>query len=137
MEVNVNWREVWNTIIAFEGKGVNPHRKMGLIIQESLDYDAVYADVAIHGDGLTSLQYRAIKGADTQKVVSQNKAPDYILLERSGDRIIMKTANQSYPQTIDGEVILDFPETCYVGLFICSHEEDVLETGYFSSVQFK
>jgi hypothetical protein len=38
--------------IAFEGKRVNAHRKMGIIIRESLDANAQYADVAVHGDGL-------------------------------------------------------------------------------------
>ena len=40
------------------GTGVDPHRKLGLIVRPSLDADAPYADVAVHGDGLVSLQYR-------------------------------------------------------------------------------
>jgi len=36
------------------GDGVDPHRKAGLIIRQSLSEDAVYADAIIHGDGLTS-----------------------------------------------------------------------------------
>lgn len=123
--------------IAFEGEGVNPHRKMGLIIRESLDADAIYADIAVHGDGLTSLQYRTKKGAETDEFVSLNTYPDHILLERIGSKILMKTASGHYPEQIDCEVILDLPEMCYVGLFICSHETDVLETGYFSNTDLK
>jgi hypothetical protein len=35
------------------------HRKAALMIRQSLDPGAAYADVALHGDGLTSLQSRA------------------------------------------------------------------------------
>jgi TolB protein len=44
--------------IAFLGKGVNEHRKAVLMIRQSLDADSPYADAALHGNGLTSLQYR-------------------------------------------------------------------------------
>jgi hypothetical protein len=122
--------------IAFEGKGVDAHRKVGIIIRESLEANAKYADVAVHGDGLTSLQYREAIGQITKEVVGPKDA-DYIVLERIGKKIIMKTATGKYPQDVTGEIELDFPETCYVGLFICSHNPDVLETGYFSDVAFK
>lgn len=123
--------------IAFEGEGVNAHRKMGLIIRESLDADAVYADVAVHGDGLTSLQYRRRKGRETQELVSPNKTPDHLVLERIDSRIRMKTGFGGCPEQSDGELMINLPDTCYVGLFICSHDADVLETGYFSDVVFE
>jgi len=123
--------------IAFEGAGVNAHRKIGLIIRESLTGNAKYADVCVHGDGLTSLQYRETAGDVTKEVVAPHKAPDYIKLERIGKRIIMKTANGKYPDEITGEIELDFPGTVYIGLFICSHDADVLETAVFSNVEYK
>jgi len=43
----------------------NPHRKAILIFRQTLDADAVYADAALHGIGLTALQSRAAKGAET------------------------------------------------------------------------
>ena len=48
--------------ISFVGDGGNAHRKAVLMIRQDLDGDSVYADVALHGDGLTSLQYRDAKG---------------------------------------------------------------------------
>ncbi|HEY2351330.1 MAG TPA: hypothetical protein VGH83_02385, partial [Candidatus Acidoferrum sp.] len=48
--------------IELMGKGGNAHRKAVLMMRQSLAADAVYADVALHGDGLTSLQYRDEKG---------------------------------------------------------------------------
>ena len=49
------------------GQGADPHRKLGLIARSSLDEDAAYADAAVHGDGLTSLQFRRTRGADTER----------------------------------------------------------------------
>ena len=123
--------------IAFEGAGVNAHRKIGLIIRESLLGNAKYADVCVHGDGLTSLQYREKTGETTKEVVAAHRAPDYIKLERIDKRIIMKTAKGKYPDEITGEIELDFLGTVYIGLFICSHEADVLETAVFSNVEYK
>jgi hypothetical protein len=121
--------------IAFEGEGVEPHRKMGLIIRESLESDAVYADVAVHGDGLASLQYRPRKGAETGEFVSPGKAPGYVALQRTGNKITVKTAADAFPADADAEVTIDLPATCYVGLFICSHNPEVTEAGRFSLVE--
>jgi hypothetical protein len=122
--------------IAFEGEGVNAHRKLGLIIRESLTGESKYADVAIHGDGLTSLQYREETGGETKEVIATNKNADHITLERTGNKIIIKTGVGEYAQNATGEIEIDLPETCYVGLFVCSHEADVLETAYFSDVHY-
>jgi hypothetical protein len=123
--------------VAFEGEGVDPHRKIGLIVRESLRKGAIYADVAVHGDGLTSLQYRPGRGVETEEFVSPNKAPDYVLLQRVGNKIVIKTAFDTYPTDTDAEVTLDLPTTCYVGLFVCSHNPEVIETAYFSLVELK
>ncbi|MCP6286068.1 hypothetical protein NL472_27880, partial [Klebsiella pneumoniae] len=45
--------------VGFTGAGKDPHRKAGVMIRDSLEPDAPYADVVVHGDGLVSLQYRA------------------------------------------------------------------------------
>lgn len=121
--------------IAFEGEGVNPHRKLGFIIRESLDADSPYADIAIHGEGLTSLQYRISKGNITEESVSESWGPTTISLARSGDRISVRTGNGSLPDTDDTSISIDLPQECYVGLFLCSHEDDVSETGYFKNVK--
>ena len=36
----------------------NEHKKAVLMFRQSLDADSVYADVALHASGLTSLQFR-------------------------------------------------------------------------------
>ncbi len=42
--------------VRFMGTGAVQHRKAVLMIRQSLDPGSAYADVALHGDGLTSLQ---------------------------------------------------------------------------------
>ena len=136
------WREVSGDFslsaeIGFIGKGVDAHRKLGLIIRESQDANARYADVCVHGDGLTSLQYRKEVGDMTDEVKWSEMGADHIVLERKGNKIIMKTAVGKYPEEITGSIELNLPESCYVGLFVCSHNPDVLETAYFTNIQFK
>ena len=124
--------------IDFVGEGVNPHRKMGFMIREDLSPDCVYADIAVHGDGLTSLQYRPARGENTFETGSvQGKAPTAISLARRGNAIITRSGKGALPEVDDAAVDLDLPEECYVGLFLCSHEEDVVETGHFRNVRFK
>ena len=52
---------------AFIGKGVEDHRKFGWMIRSSLDSTSACASVAVHGDGLTSLQYRKNKMIQCRK----------------------------------------------------------------------
>ena len=124
--------------IDFVGEGVNPHRKMGFMIREDLSDNCVYADIAVHGDGLTSLQYRPARGENTLETGSvQGKAPTAISLARRGNAIITRSGKGALPDIDDAAVDLDLPEECYVGLFLCSHEEDIVETGHFRNVVFK
>lgn len=136
------WKEVdgdfsLSSAIAFEGTGVNTHRKIGIQIRETLEPNSRYADIAVHGDGLTSLQYRMIKGGATEELVSVNRSPNQIQLERHGDHIIMKTGTNIISEKSDGEIEIKLPSECYVGIYICSHEDNILETAYFSNVEFK
>ncbi|MDH6306381.1 hypothetical protein M2459_000368 [Parabacteroides sp. PF5-5] len=123
--------------VGFVGDGVDAHRKLGIIIRESLTGKSRYADVCVHGDGLTSLQYRDLAGQETKEVQWEGKAPDHITLERIGKRIVMKTATGAYTDEVTGEIELELPETCYIGLFVCSHNPDILETVYFSKLIYK
>ena len=50
--------------IELVGQGVDPHRKVGLMVRPNQDADAPYVDGMVHGDGLTSLQFRRTQGRD-------------------------------------------------------------------------
>lgn len=111
--------------IAFEGEGVNPHRKLGFMARESLEPGSRYADIAIHGEGLTSIQYRKETDGVTAEVTSKDWGPTSITFKRVGDVFYYN----------DVQLELALPEECYLGLFMCSHEADVSETGYISNVK--
>ncbi len=117
------------------GKGVDPHRKLGFIVRSSMDADSPYADGAIHGDGLTSLQYRRTKGAITEQIESTLKAPDVIQLERKGTTYTLSVAHFGEPLVSSQLSDLDLGDDVYVGLFLCSHNPDVVESAVFRDVR--
>ncbi len=123
--------------VRFIGAGVVSHRKAALMIRQGLEPDAPYADVAVHGDGLTSLQYRAEAGGDTREVQSAVKAPVRIRIERRGDRFTMYAGNPGERLQPSGPVAVTLKDPVYVGLAVCSHDANVLETAVFSNVSLQ
>jgi hypothetical protein len=75
--------------VHFIGTGAVDHRKAVLMVRQSLDPGSAYADVALHGDGLTALQYRLAAGAETLEVRSEVNGPVRIRMERRGDQFTM------------------------------------------------
>lgn len=117
----------------FIGKGVDPHRKIGIIARNSLKAGSEYADACVHGDGLTSLQFRETEdGITDQKVLSS--VPVHIELERTGNTFTFYAAasGENY-KMVSKELKLN--EDLFVGLFICSHNADVLEQAIFKNVR--
>jgi hypothetical protein len=121
--------------VKFLGQGVDPHRKLGWIVRSGLSPDATYADVAVHGSGLTSLQYRSVAGGQTYQLPSMVSAPDVIQLERTGKTFIMSVAKYGQPFTRTELTELDLGDAVYVGLFVCAHNPGVSERGVFSNVR--
>ena len=122
--------------VAFVGQGVDPHRKACLVIRQGLEPDAAYVDVALHGDGLTSLQFRESAGAATHEVQANVTGPRRIKIEKRGPytRIYLATANGE-PAYAGAAVRIELKDPFYVGLGVCSHNKDVTETARFSSVE--
>ncbi len=117
------------------GKGVDPHRKLGFIVRSTLDADSPYADVAVHGDGLTSLQYRRNRGAITEQVQSAVTGPDFVQLERKGNTYTMSVARFGDPVTQSQLADLALGDEVYAGLFLCSHNASVVEKAAFRDVR--
>src|SRR5271165_534986 len=120
--------------VHFVGVGVEQHRKAALMIRQSLDPDAPYADVALHGDGLTSLQYRETAGDVTKELRSDLKAPVRIRIERRGNQFTIAAGNPAEELKPLGPITVNLQDPVYVGLAVCSHNADVLETAIFSNV---
>jgi TolB protein len=116
----------------FVGEGDDPHRKMGWMIRESTDGDAAHFSASVHGDGLTVLQWRESRGAFMRDPEDQAFAPkrryQIIQLERAGQEIIMRAAHPGEPlQTIGARRMAYLPDTVLAGLFVCSHNPEVVE----------
>jgi len=126
---------ILQTRVQFLGKGVDPHRKAGLIVRATMDADSPYVDAVVHGDGLTSLQFRRTKGGVTEQKQFDIKAPDVLQLERRGGRFIMSAATLGDPYTTAEIADLALPDEIFAGLALCSHNPDVVERAVFSNVR--
>jgi TolB protein len=116
----------------------NPHRKAILIFRQNLDADGVYADAALHGSGLTALQYRRDKGATTQDIELEVHAPKRLRLEKRGDTITMFLSMNGEPlHQVGASISLHLDGPFYAGLGLCSHDAAVVEKAVFSNVEFK
>ena len=69
------WKQVSGNVslaaeVRWPGSSGNPnaHRKAALILRQSQDSDSPYVDAVVHGNGLTSLQFRETKGGVTAEV---------------------------------------------------------------------
>lgn len=122
--------------VSFPFPGREPHRKACLVIRQSLDAGSAYADAALHGDGLTSLQFRDAQGGTTHEVQANVSAPTLRLrLEKRGDYVLLFLADATGKMQFSGAATrLAFHEPFYVGLGVCSHSDDVTETAAFSDV---
>lgn len=119
---------------SFIGKGVEAHRKLGWMIRSSLDSTSACASVAVHGDGLTSLQYRKENNDSMMEVKAKLTGADVIQLERRGNTYIMSVAHKGEIFTEDS-VQLDLGDKVYAGLFVCSHNPTITEKAVFYNVR--
>lgn len=116
-------------------KGVEEHRKVGWMVRKDLDGKSPHINAVVHGDGLTSLQFRRTSGAQTEELKAKMTHANIIELERKGKTYIMRVAKYGEPFITEQVADLDLGEDVYVGLFVGSHNADVLETGVFSNVR--
>ncbi|MGH9515214.1 MAG: TolB family protein [Terriglobales bacterium] len=125
--------------ISFPNSGGNEHKKAVLMLRQSLDADSVYADVALHGNGLTSLQFRQEKGGTTSEIESKMSAPARLRITRVGKYVYISLAQQGRDVHFAGgsvRVPLGDGEI-YAGIGVCSHDKNVTEQATFSNVAIK
>ncbi len=136
------WRKVTgdsalSAAIEFVGKGKNEHRKACLMIRESLSADSPYADIAVHGSGLTSMQFREARGGETHEIQSLASAPHEVGIQRIGQYVTVSLGSGENRTQMGGAVRLNLGSEYYIGLALCSHEADVAEEARFSQVKFE
>lgn len=120
--------------VSFLTKTGNEHKKAALMLRQSLDADSVYADIALHASGLTSLQFRDERGVLTREIQSNRSAPKRLRIVKRGDYVYMALGSDTDLQPAGGWLRIPLHGEFYVGLGVCSHDKDVVEQAVFSNV---
>ena len=136
------WKRVSGDIsitadVRFLGEGKAAHRKAVLMIRQNLDPGAAYADAAEHGDGLTSLQFRTGAGGITLELRSRQVHVMRLRLERKNQRLTMYAGNPGEELKPLGPAVVIMQDPIYMGLGVCSHDANTLETAVFSNVKIE
>ena len=122
---------------SFIGEAKNAHRKVGWMVRNDTTESSPHINGTVHNDGLTSIQYRPKKGANTFELKSSALAPNIIQFERRGNRYILSTAIKGEDfisvELIDSAKFMN--DEALVGMFICSHEKDYKETAIMRNVR--
>jgi hypothetical protein len=140
--------------------GGDPHRKACLMVRESLEPDSAYVDVAVHGNGLISLQFRETKGGTTHEIEARQPiagaasaqtgsdsaearakallAAARVGLQRQGEVFFLtfpEAAGSAEPGGANTR--LKLPQELYVGLAVCAHNDRVIEKTRFTDVKLQ
>jgi Tol biopolymer transport system component len=129
---------ILSTRANFIGKGVEAHRKVGWTIRPSLGTMSPHVSAALHGNGLASLQFRRTAGGVTEEAKSADSLPNadaVIQLERRDGVYLMSVARFGDTLVTTQLTDVSLPDTVYVGLFVCSHNDSVTERATFSNVR--
>ena len=121
--------------VELQGQSAQGHRKAGVMFRQSLAPDAVYADVMVHGDGLTSLQYRAVAGGETREIQCALRTPAAVRLEKRGEyiRVSLQTGLGTFEPS-GCLVRVPLRGGFFAGLVVCAHDVAGFETAHFKHV---
>jgi TolB protein len=124
--------------VKFVGTSAQMHRKALLQIRQSLDANSAYADIAVHGNGETALQFRETTGDTTHEIISSVWSPRRVRFEKHGNLFYMSVAATNGPLQHSGAMYrIHFQEPFYVGLGVCAHDNSKTETAIFSRVHLR
>ncbi len=116
----------------FLGAKGNDHRKIGWMIRESTDDKSIALNAVEHGDGLTAMQWRSLTGENMKdpegEIFFPDKKFEVIQLQRIGKRLIMRCGHVGEQlKTVGSHEMDNMPDDALLGLFICSHDPEVVE----------
>ena len=135
------WKKVSGDVsvtaeVAFTTTAGEPHKKAVLMVRQSLDADAAYADAAVHAVGLTSLQSREEKGAATHEVQASASAPKRVRITKAGAYFYMSVAGEGEELHLaGGSMKVALKDPFYVGIGLSAHNKDATETAIFRNVE--
>jgi len=144
------WRKVsgdfdLRAAVEWVGRGGNAHKKACLMVRQSLEPGAPYVDVAVHGNGLTSLQFRETAGGLTHEIQAPVSGPRRIGIGRQGETFYLTLPAESGNTPATGPAAwspcgpfmrVNLTDPVYVGLAVCAHDDKALERARFAEVEF-
>lgn len=111
------------------------YRKALLMFRSSTKPDAAYADVAVHENGLGSLQYRPYAGAPTLDLQSSVPNPRHVRLVRRGAYFRAEFDNDAGQRDEVGPIAVSLPDAALVGLGVNSADTTHLARVTFSNLE--
>jgi TolB protein len=121
--------------IELQGESGHAHRKAGLMLRQSMAPDSPYVDVVVHGDGLTSLQYRSAAGGPTREVQCAKHTASAVRLEKRGDYVRLLLADINGQFEASGCTIkVPLRGAYYAGLVVCAHDNTAFAVARFRYV---
>ncbi len=134
------WREMSGdfavtTDVKFLTEGIG-HRKGVIMLRKSLDTDSPFIQLAIHGDGTPSIQFRNTKADNTNTVDFPMEGPGNwkLKLVRSGSTITVWMSKDDAPLRELGHTMNQLGSPILVGLGVSSHSQQATNTVLFSNV---
>ena len=120
--------------IHFPSGPLVPLEKAVLIFRQSLEPGSPYADVAIHGDGHITLQYRAMADGKTEDTTSTERGTTRLRIERKGDQFTISAGPEDGKMVASTPVTIVLHDPVYLGLGMCAHDAKGLAAVTFSHV---
>jgi TolB protein len=116
----------------------DPHRKGMLMFRQTLDSGGIYADAVVHGSGLTALQYRRERGANTEDIELNIAAPQIVRIEKRGDTFTLYLSMKGEPlHPVGASIALHLKAPFYIGLGVVSHAVDTIDQVEFRQVRLQ
>lgn len=113
----------------------DPHRKGLLMFRQSLDASAPYVDVAVHGSGLTALQFRREFGANTEDLELNIGLPVEVRLQKHADQFTLLVSEHGEAlHAVGASVHLHLREPFLAGIGALSHDPNTVDSVDFSKV---
>ncbi|MEO8483397.1 MAG: hypothetical protein ABI634_14380 [Acidobacteriota bacterium] len=114
----------------------NPHRKASIMLRKTLDEDSPFLHLAIHGDGMPSVQFRTTKADNVNTLDFPIGGPGVwtLKLTRQSGAVTVWVAKGSATLKELGHTTNQLGSPVLVGLAVASHTKEATNTVSFSNV---
>lgn len=114
----------------------NPHRKASIMLRKTLDTDSPFLHLAMHGDGMPSVQFRTTKADNVNTLDFPIGGPGVwtLKLTRQGATVTVWVAREGAPLKELGHTTNQLGSPVLVGLAVASHTREATNTVRFSNV---